>query len=169
MSDNLSEDAEVKQLFVDESLEALQRVEELLLAAEQGRAPANMVDVMFRDMHTIKGTAGLLGYEKTASLAHAAEDLMSLLRDKTMKARQAHWALMVEVVDGLRQFVESTRDLNTEGALDCSRIVAELRRYAELGDAAPEPTPAAPPAAAAAPAPAPAEPAPAEAPKPAVE
>ena len=55
MSKQLHEDDEIKQLFVDESIEALQRVEKLLLEAEQGKARGNMVDTMFRDMHTIKG------------------------------------------------------------------------------------------------------------------
>ncbi|MFO0597243.1 MAG: hybrid sensor histidine kinase/response regulator [Myxococcaceae bacterium] len=151
MSD-LSQDDEIKQMFVDESLEALQRVERLLLDAEEGHPRADMVDVMFRDMHTIKGTAALLGFERTASLAHAAEDLMSRLRDKSVKARPAHFALMVKVVDGLRQYVEATRDQNSEGALDSTALVEELHRYTEQGDdavdaastAAPEKEPEAP-------------------------
>ncbi len=143
---NYNEDDEIKQLFVDESLEALQRVEQLLLEAENGQARANMVDTMFRDMHTIKGTSALLAYEKTASLAHAAEDLMSRLRDKSITARKDHFQHMVQVVDALRQLVENTRDHNTEGALDFSTLVATLRHDLELGDTAPaEAAPAARP------------------------
>jgi two-component system chemotaxis sensor kinase CheA len=147
MSQSLSEDAEIKQLFVDESLEALQRVEQMLLDAEEGKGRADLVDVMFRDMHTIKGTAGLLGYEKTTALAHAAEDLMSRLRDKTMQPRAEHFALMVEVIDCLRTYVESTRDTDGEGSLNSAGAIAQLRKYYELGDevqAVPAPAPTAP-------------------------
>lgn len=136
MSEDLSEDPEIKQLFVDESLEALQRVEELILQAEKGTTKADMLDVMFRDMHTIKGTAGLLGYQKTASLAHAAEDLMSVLRDKTVTARGEHFSVMVDVVDGLRRYVESARDENSEGDLDSGPLIDTLRKFFELGDSA---------------------------------
>jgi two-component system chemotaxis sensor kinase CheA len=149
---DLSQDDEVKQLFVDESMEALQRVEQILLDAEEGRRRPDMLDVMFRDMHTIKGTAALLAYEKTTSLAHAAEDLMSALRDKTMQAQPKHFAIMVKVVDSLRKYVESVRDQNTEGTLDSSEMIDELKYFTETGDADLEPAAvAAPPAPASAP------------------
>lgn len=135
-SKQLNEDDEIRQLFVDESLEALQRVEKILLEAEQGQPRANMVDTMFRDMHTIKGTSALLGFEKTASLAHAAEDLMSKLRDHSIEAKRHHFARMVEVVDALRQFVESTRDTGGEGDSDAAPLVAKLRHDLEQGNAA---------------------------------
>jgi chemotaxis protein histidine kinase CheA len=62
---NLSDDDEIKQLFIDESLEALQRSERLLLDAEEGNRRADLLDVLFRDFHTIKGTSALLAYEKS--------------------------------------------------------------------------------------------------------
>lgn len=151
-SNQLSDDDEVMQLFVDESLEALQRVEKMLLEAEQGHPPPSMVDVMFRDMHTIKGTSALLGFDKTASLAHAAEDLMSKLRDKSIEAKRHHFARMVEVVDALRQLIEYTRDQKSEGTFDFSGLVAKLRSDLAAGNNPPE---AAPEAAAAKPAPQP--------------
>ena len=137
MSKQLHEDDEIKQLFVDESIEALQRVEKLLLEAEQGKARGNMVDTMFRDMHTIKGTSALLGFEKTASLAHAAEDLMAKLRDRSIEAKKPHLARMVEVVDFLRQLIEHTRDNSTEGPLDVGALVAGLRADLEAGNSLP--------------------------------
>jgi two-component system, chemotaxis family, sensor kinase CheA len=135
MSKQLHEDDEIRQLFVDESLEALQRVEKLLLEAEQGKARGNMVDTMFRDMHTIKGTSALLGFEKTASLAHAAEDLMSKLRDRSIEAKKPHFARMVEVVDLLRQLIEQTRDTCNEGPLEVGPLVTRLRADLEAGNA----------------------------------
>jgi two-component system chemotaxis sensor kinase CheA len=124
---NLSDDEEIKQLFIDESLEALQRCERLLLDAEEGRRRADLLDVLFRDFHTIKGTSALLGYDKIASVGHAAEDLMSKLRDKSIEARPYHFARMVDVVDTLRAMIENTRDQNSEGATDVSVLVKLLR------------------------------------------
>lgn len=134
MSKQLHEDDEIMQLFVDESLEALQRVEKMLLEAEQGQARPNTIDTMFRDMHTIKGTSALLGFEKTASLAHAAEDLMSKLRDKSIEPRKHHFARMVEVVDALRRLIEQARDHGNEGTLDFEALVSSLREDLELGN-----------------------------------
>jgi two-component system chemotaxis sensor kinase CheA len=160
MSKELHEDDEIMELFVDESLEALQRVEKMLLDAEQGNARANVIDTMFRDMHTIKGTSALLGFEKTAALAHAAEDLMAKLRDRSIEPRRHHFARMVEVVDALRQLVELARDQRNEGTLDFGALVEQLREDLEIGNERPgeavvladpsaPPRPSAPPAAAA--------------------
>jgi two-component system chemotaxis sensor kinase CheA len=134
---NLSDDEEIKQLFIDESLEALQRCERLLLDAEEGRPRADLLDVLFRDFHTIKGTSALLGYDKIASVGHAAEDLMSKLRDKSIEARPHHFARMVDVVDTLRAMIENTRDQNSEGSTDVSTLVKLLRDDLERGNEAP--------------------------------
>lgn len=142
---NLSDDEEIKQLFIDESLEALQRSEKLLLEAEEGKQRPDLVDVLFRDFHTIKGTSALLGYDKIASLGHAAEDLMARLRDKTIEAGPHHFARMVEVVDTLRMLIESTRDRNDEGPYDVAPLVKLLRDDLERGNQpAPPPAPVAP-------------------------
>ncbi|MBM4783593.1 MAG: hypothetical protein GQE15_38455 [Archangiaceae bacterium] len=164
---NLSDDDEIKQLFIDESLEGLQRSERLLLDAEEGRTRPDLVDVLFRDFHTIKGTSALLGYDRIASLGHAAEDLMSRLRDKSIDARPHHFARMVDVVDTLRMMIESIRDANTEGTAEVEPLVKLLRDDLERGNAAPaEPPPPAP--AATAPVPAPTAPAPVPPPAPTV-
>ena len=87
----------------------------------------DLVDVLFRDFHTIKGTSALLGYDRIASLGHAAEDLMSRLRDKSIDARPHHFARMVEVIDTLRVMIESIRDANTEGNAEVEPLaVAKL-------------------------------------------
>lgn len=142
MTNDLSQDAEIKQLFIDESLEALQRCERHLLDAEDGKPRADLVDVLFRDFHTIKGTSALLGYERIASLGHAAEDLMAKLRDKSIESRPHHFARMVDVVDTLRALIESTRDANSEGSTDVGPLVALLREDLERGNADPQPMPA---------------------------
>ncbi|MFO0628770.1 MAG: Hpt domain-containing protein [Polyangiales bacterium] len=53
-------DPEAFEIFVEESFEGLARVESLLLSAEAGEPPRDMLTVMFRDLHTIKGTASFL-------------------------------------------------------------------------------------------------------------
>ena len=156
---NLSDDDEIRQLFIDESLEGLQRSERLLLDAEEGRTRPDLVDVLFRDFHTIKGTSALLGYDRIASLGHAAEDLMSRLRDKSIDARPHHFARMVEVIDTLRMMIESIRDANSEGTAEVEPLVKLLREDLERGNDAPAeaapPAPSIPTPAPTAPAPAP--------------
>jgi two-component system chemotaxis sensor kinase CheA len=146
-------DPETVALFVEESLEALVRVEGLLLAAEEGDEPKDFLATLFRDVHTIKGTSGFLAFKRVLSIAHAAEDLLARLREGSLVGRPEHFARLVAVVDVLRRLVEAVRDTGDEAAIDVAELAAQLR--ADAGGPAPQkataPTPAADPLPAAAP------------------
>jgi two-component system, chemotaxis family, sensor kinase CheA len=71
---------ELTVLFRDEAAERLDQMDAALLAIEKGGAPASAVDELFRNAHTIKGGAGILGYDDIRSLAHAIEDVLALIR-----------------------------------------------------------------------------------------
>ena len=60
-------DAEVLDVFRAEANERLDRMVELLVAIEDGSAPADAIDLLFRDVHSIKGSAGMVGYDETRS------------------------------------------------------------------------------------------------------
>ena len=57
-------DAEILEVFREEATERLDRMVETLLALEAGRAHADAVDSLFRDAHSIKGSAGMVGIEE---------------------------------------------------------------------------------------------------------
>jgi two-component system chemotaxis sensor kinase CheA len=75
-----SAEAEFLEIFRDEAHERLGRIVDTLLALESGSAPADAVDSLFRDIHTIKGSAGMVGLDEVGALAHAMEDVLAGLR-----------------------------------------------------------------------------------------
>lgn len=75
-------DAELLQLFQDETTERLDDMDAALLAAETGNVPPDTIDALFRNAHTIKGAAGILGFSDMAALAHAAEDILAVARSR---------------------------------------------------------------------------------------
>ena len=79
MSDDAA--AEFLELFRDEANERLDSMVDALLAIEAGRAEPGAVDALFRDAHTIKGGAGMLGLDDVRTLAHAVEDILQGVRD----------------------------------------------------------------------------------------
>lgn len=74
-------DEEFLEIFRDEANERLDRIVDTLLAVEGSRAGADAVDELFRDAHTIKGAAGMLGLDDVRSLAHAFEDVLAVVRE----------------------------------------------------------------------------------------
>jgi two-component system chemotaxis sensor kinase CheA len=74
--------------FRDETEELLQQIDEDLLHLEDfagsGRADSELINSLFRALHTIKGSAGMLQFSDVQSLAHRLENLCDLLRKERM-------------------------------------------------------------------------------------
>jgi two-component system, chemotaxis family, sensor kinase CheA len=73
--------AELTEIFREEATTRLDRMDEALLAMESGDAGAEAIDSLFRNAHTIKGSAGMLGFDDIRSLGHAVEDILSGVRE----------------------------------------------------------------------------------------
>jgi two-component system, chemotaxis family, sensor kinase CheA len=74
-------DTEFIELFRDETARRLDDMDNLLLEIESGDADADAVNSLFRHAHTIKGAAGMLGFDDVRALAHGAEDVLARVRD----------------------------------------------------------------------------------------
>jgi two-component system chemotaxis sensor kinase CheA len=67
--------------FLTETNEGLDQLDVELVRFEQEPENAEMLNTIFRLVHTVKGTCGFLGLTRLAKLAHAAETLMGQYRD----------------------------------------------------------------------------------------
>lgn len=97
-----------RQLIEDlvvESLEGLDAFDGEMLALEQKEGDAKEhLHLAFRLMHTIKGSSGCLGLESIEQIAHAGENLLSLMRDDEISVNQ-------RVVTGLLRCSDTLRDM----------------------------------------------------------
>jgi two-component system chemotaxis sensor kinase CheA len=88
MSDDLFDRTEFVQYFRDECEELLQQIDSDLLRLEEfidsGRADTETINSLFRALHTVKGSAGMLQFTEVQTLAHKLENLCDLLRKDRM-------------------------------------------------------------------------------------
>jgi len=68
-----------RALFADESVTRLERIQQLLLGIEPDSA-ADAVDQIFREVHTVKGAAAVVGFERVSAYAHSLEARLEELR-----------------------------------------------------------------------------------------
>ena len=73
-------DPQILAGFIDETLESLEIVESNLLALEKHPDDLELVDAVFRPIHSLKGTSGFFSLIKTQELSHIMEDLLDALR-----------------------------------------------------------------------------------------
>ncbi|HEY8924125.1 MAG TPA: Hpt domain-containing protein, partial [Polyangia bacterium] len=149
MSDQ-SEMDEVIAEFLVESKEGLDRVDDDLLTLEKDPSNRQPLASIFRAVHTIKGTAGFLAYERLQSVAHAGESLLSLLRDGERAFDPEVATALFATVDALREMLAQIENSRTDGSKDYSALIGDLERLlktsAEAGDDAPAPAaPSGPP------------------------
>jgi two-component system chemotaxis sensor kinase CheA len=69
------------QVFFAECEELLTRMEEALLELETSSAPAETINEIFRAAHTIKGSAGLFGFDALVAFTHQVESLLDGMRE----------------------------------------------------------------------------------------
>ena len=74
---------EIAQAFTEEAHERLDNIVASLLALEGGAPLADVIDALFRDAHSIKGGAGMMGFDDAYALAHALEDALGEVRRRS--------------------------------------------------------------------------------------
>ena len=99
-------DPEMLEIFVEESKEHLDHLEPDLLSLESTPEDAEVINRIFRAVHSIKGTSGFFGLDNISNLGHAMESLMSLVRDRKIQINQAMLDALLAGTDKLRVMVE---------------------------------------------------------------
>ncbi len=142
-------------MFLDESHEHLQSLNDGLLSLEDNAEDLSVLNEIFRNAHTLKGMSATMGYNKIAELTHEMEDVLDMLRKEQLKVSEDIIDTLFKCVDSLEQMINNVGNGDPEDLIDVSDLVAKLSSISR-GDAAAAAPAAKAPAQAAAPAPAPA-------------
>ncbi|HSD19248.1 MAG TPA: chemotaxis protein CheA [Anaeromyxobacter sp.] len=132
--DRLGSDRELlTQTFLAESEETLTRMEQALVALEERPGEDELLHALFRDAHTMKGGAALVGFDGVRDVAHDLEDVLERLRDRSLGVTDALVTLLLRSVDVLRAAV-SAAAAGADGPSEAT--LAFRRRLADAAQAA---------------------------------
>jgi chemotaxis protein histidine kinase CheA len=99
---------EIEQnIFFDEFKNKLISLENALIDVNQGDSSTENINEIFRSIHTIKGTADLLGLFEIVALTHKSEDLLQFIRDDTIEMNQDICKLFIELKNFIALLVEN--------------------------------------------------------------
>ncbi|HSN65230.1 MAG TPA: Hpt domain-containing protein, partial [Fusibacter sp.] len=119
------------EIFIDESKEHLQTMNEILLVLEGDVENLSHLGEIFRIAHTLKGMSGTMGFTKVADLTHKMENVLDLVRNGILKVDSAIVDVLFECFDALEEYIENLEKTGKEGDLDSSELVKKLAIIAE--------------------------------------
>ena len=119
------------EIFIDESKEHLQTMNEILLILEGDVENLTHLGEIFRIAHTLKGMSGTMGFTKVADLTHKMENVLDLVRNGILKVDSTIVDVLFECFDALEEYIENLEKNGKEGDLDSSELVKKLAIIAE--------------------------------------
>ncbi|MEW6581954.1 MAG: Hpt domain-containing protein, partial [Actinomycetota bacterium] len=137
-------------LFLDESRENLQTLNDSLLALERDAEDREALNTIFRVAHSLKGMSATMGFDRMAKLTHRMEEVLTILRDEGGAVTRETMDTLFACLDVLEGIVNDISEGVGEGGRDTAPLLDLLDRVAKAvaGEAAaPAPQPAAAPAA----------------------
>lgn len=120
-------------MFIDESREHLQAMNENLLALEQQPGDLAIIQNIFRSAHTLKGMSATMGFADLAALTHEMENVLDMARNGNLALNPAVFDALFKGFDSLENMVQDIIGGGT-GQMDVSATVATLKAIAEGKD-----------------------------------
>ena len=131
MSMHIDEDQiEIIQEFVTESRDMIDQLEPAIIELGQNSDPETM-NAIFRLFHSMKGSAGFLEFDHLTRVAHAAENLLDLIRNNEIELVPEHVTLLCAACD----FAKEALDMIESDYNDDSMVAAADEISAKLHDA----------------------------------
>jgi two-component system chemotaxis sensor kinase CheA len=105
-----------KEKFIEEATENIAELEDALLALESNPEDPELVERVFRSMHTLKGGGSMFGFQKLSDFTHHLENIYDRVREGSLKINKGLLDLTLQSVDHLKDLLQEGEELsrNTE-------------------------------------------------------
>jgi len=111
---DINDISKFRQLFIDEATTLLNSMEGIILKLEDNPEDIELIQEVFRVMHTIKGVSGMYGFDAMSHLTHSIENIYDLVRNGRIKLDKDILNLTLNGVDQLFALITDQHLENTE-------------------------------------------------------
>ncbi|MBL6951747.1 MAG: chemotaxis protein CheW [Alphaproteobacteria bacterium] len=122
--------------FLTETSESLSTLDVELVRLEQEPNAPDLIDNIFRLVHTIKGTCGFLGLPRLEAVAHSAENVLGKVRDHELVVTPVAVSLILKSLDRIKDILAALEATEAEPEGDDSDLIGQLDAMA-LGQVIP--------------------------------
>ena len=121
---------QAEQLFINEAEELLAQMESCLLEVDGGEAAIEeRIDEIFRAAHTIKGSAGLFGFDAVVAFTHSVESVLDKVRGGELSYSAGLAELMFDCHRHMSVLIEQLKGGDAADQLQEQRLISALNTY----------------------------------------
>ena len=121
------------EIFIDESKEHLQTLNDQVLILESEPENVDTVNEIFRAAHSLKGMAGTMGYKRMQRLTHDMENVFSEIRNGKMNVNADLVDIVFKCLDALEEYLTNIIETSDEGTEDNDELIAQLNAILQNG------------------------------------
>ena len=129
-----SNDSQFLETFRIEAEERLQELNQGLMLLEKNPGDDELIKRLFREAHTLKGSAGMMGLDSIRELAHRVEDILASIQKGQLKMSGEVNDLLLETLDRIEEMLPSVDEPASDAESDVSEL---LDRLGQVEQAAP--------------------------------
>jgi len=123
---------EILNIFREESEEQIEKLNQGLLKLEKNSQDKDVISELFREAHSIKGAARMIGLNDIQSVAHKIEDIIGLAKDNRLKITPSIVDVLCRAVDCINSIIEeSLKTLGQSHSPHVDTILQELSAIEE--------------------------------------
>lgn len=115
---------QMTEVFFEEANELLDNLEGQLLTLEEDPTNADVISAVFRAMHTIKGSAGMFGFDAVSKFTHKIENVYDMVRGGQLTVDKELISLTLTARDHIRDLLTSTDTASMQD--DSQKILANF-------------------------------------------
>ena len=123
-------DEDLMSDFLVESGELLETLDADMVQLEQNPEP-DVINRVFRGIHTIKGTSGFFELTRLQKIAHIAENVLDQMRNEALEVKGEYLTPVFASIDTIREILEALEEDRKEPEGDDSKLLGELEKVLE--------------------------------------
>ena len=135
------EDQELLEGFLAETTELLEKLDDDLVALEKSSEDSELLNRIFRSIHTVKGASSFLGFDLLVKVTHKTEDVLNRLRKGELHVNPEIMDVVLEATDLVKILVSDIKSGDIQEREIDGTIAKLLPLLSETAAVQPPPTP----------------------------
>ncbi|MEI0477672.1 chemotaxis protein CheA [Brachyspira pulli] len=123
-------------IFLSEAKEIVEGLENDLVLLEDNKSDEDLLNKIFRSAHTLKSSAGTVGFTTMSELNHVAENLLEKVRSGKLDVTPQMITVLLEFLDTVKLMLQNIVDgkSETEGVNNIDSLKAKIKAIADGND-----------------------------------